>query len=91
LGQGARCPTLDERLAPEAADVKLLLAALPAAPDVDQDWIVCCGETREVVDGRVSCPRAGGDPVAVEDCAACRFLTWRHDERDARPPCTIGN
>jgi hypothetical protein len=58
---------------------------------VDEDWIVCFGETREVADGRVLCPRARGLSVPVESCASCHFLAWQHDERDARSPCTTGD
>jgi hypothetical protein len=57
-----------------------------AAP-VEEDWVVCMGETREVLNGRVMCPRSGGGRVPVEECSSCRFLAWRHDERDARFPC----
>ncbi len=57
------------------------------ATPVEEDWVVCLGETREVLDDRVRCPRSGGGLVPVEECATCRFLAWRHDERDARSPC----
>ena len=59
----------------------------PVPPGVDEDWIVCLGETREVREGRVACPRAGHEPVSVEQCIACHLLTWHHDERDVRSPC----
>lgn len=58
--------------------------------DVEEDWIVCLGETRVVRDGRVACPLRTGEPVPAAACAACRLLTWMHDEREWSPPCTTG-
>jgi hypothetical protein len=56
--------------------------------DQEDDWIVCLGETREVRGGWVACPRLGSRLVRVDECDRCRLLTWRHDERDVRPPCS---
>lgn len=52
-------------------------------------WIVCCGETREVVDGRVACPRAADALVAADACDDCHLLAWRADERARGPVCAI--
>lgn len=48
----------------------------PAAPvssaSDSENWIVCRGVTRDVVDGTVVCPARGSIDVAV--CQECRFL-----------------
>jgi hypothetical protein len=64
---------------------------LAAPPRLDEDWIVCLGETREVRDGWVACPRDGDELVSVERCVECHLLTWHHDERDARSPCATAD
>jgi hypothetical protein len=56
--------------------------------DQGDDWIVCLGQTREVRGGWVACPRLGSRLVHVTTCDRCRLLAWRHDERDARDPCS---
>lgn len=61
------------------------LAAPVAAPD---EWVVCLGQQRAVVDGRVACPLLAGRRIDVESCADCRMLTWRTDERDRSVPCS---
>lgn len=55
---------------------------------IEEDWIVCLGETRTVTDGMVACPRRGGRRVAASTCADCHLLTWLHDERDLRSQCS---
>jgi hypothetical protein len=63
------------------------MISIPITP-LEDDWIVCLGETRSVTDGMVACPRADGRQMPVSACAECHLLTWRHDEREARPSCT---
>jgi hypothetical protein len=54
---------------------------------LEDDWIVCLGQTRPVVAGRVACPdRAELMPLAV--CLDCRHLAWRVGERDRPDPCS---
>lgn len=55
---------------------------------LDADWMVCLGVTRQVEAGRVECPMRAGVPVDARACEGCRHMTWRHDERDRRPPCS---
>jgi hypothetical protein len=55
----------------------------PTVVVADIDWIVCRGETRDVVDGVVACPIQG--PMHVAVCAECRHLEavqaeWRRLE-----------
>lgn len=58
----------------------------------DEDWIVCCGETRAVTaNGVVACPRRHGAPVSVDACMNCHLLEWHHDEREQRPSCAIAD
>jgi hypothetical protein len=60
-------------------------------PPIDDDWVVCLGETRLVSDGHVACPLRSGDPVLMETCAECHLLAWHHDERDiAGASCAVG-
>jgi hypothetical protein len=66
--------------------MKLVIGAL-APPAVEEDWIVCLGETRSVIDGMIACPLRGRS-VPVGLCGDCHLLTWRHDEREARPSCS---
>jgi hypothetical protein len=54
---------------------------------LEEDWIVCVGATHTVVDGLVACPLNGGRAVPVVECVSCRFLAWRHDERDGPASC----
>lgn len=65
------------------------LAAPSAAPSAAPgEWIVCLGEQRAVVRGRVSCPALDGRGIRVEACADCRMLTWRTDERQRSARCS---
>lgn len=58
----------------------------------DEDWVVCCGETRSVTaNGLVACPMRDGTPVSVEACMSCHLLEWHHDERERRPSCAIAD
>ena len=60
-------------------------------PPIDDDWVVCLGETRLVVDGFVACPLRGGGTVLMEICADCHLLAWHHDEREiAGASCAVG-
>ena len=64
------------------------MSTLTAIP-VEEDWIVCCGETRTVTDGAVACPMR--DKLApVTQCLDCHLLSWVHDERSLRLSCTVG-
>lgn len=56
----------------------------------EDDWIVCLGETRSVLDRCVACPLRVGRPVPVATCADCHLLTWMCGEREVAPPCTTG-
>ena len=44
----------------------------PAAIVVGIEWIVCRGETRDVVEGIVDCPGQG--VIGVTECTHCRHL-----------------
>ena len=57
--------------------------------DADVAWIVCCGETREVVGGHVACPRLGLTVISADACDDCHLLAWRADERDHGAVCAI--
>lgn len=57
--------------------------------DADIGWIVCCGETREVIGGQIACPRLGMSITAANACDSCHLLAWRADERDHGAVCAI--
>ena len=60
-------------------------------PPIDDDWVVCLGETRLVSEGYVACPLRGGGLVLMATCADCHLLTWHHDEREmAGASCVVG-
>ncbi len=66
------------------------MITLEMAPD--EDWIVCCGETRAVTaSGLVACPMRDGAPVSVGTCADCHLLEWHHDDRSRRASCAIAD
>ena len=50
-------------------------------------WIVCAGQTRDVINGLVSCPLLG--PVALSDCLGCHLLVTVARERDVRRACSV--
>ena len=52
----------------------------PAAAPFAEEVVVCEGGLRQIVAGRVVCPHRDA-PVRTEDCADCRLLTWRSDDR----------
>lgn len=66
------------------------MATITRQAELDDDWIVCLGETRSVLDRCVACPLRAGRPVPVATCADCHVLTWMHDEREWAPACTTG-
>ena len=58
---------------------------------IDDDWVVCLGETRSAADGLIACPMRGEVPVPMKTCGECHLLTWRHDEREmAGASCAAG-
>jgi len=69
-------------------EMKLLTAAFLAAHAPDEDWIVCLGETRTVLSGRVTCPLRGPRQASRRECAACRHLEWQRDERRHGATCS---
>ncbi|MEX1072852.1 MAG: hypothetical protein WED86_04050 [Chloroflexota bacterium] len=48
-------------------------------------WIVCDAVTREIVRGRIDCPRRG--LVLVSQCLDCHRLETLEEERDPRLSC----
>jgi hypothetical protein len=59
----------------------------PAIAAVDDEAVVCGGALRPILAGRVACPhRAFLSPV--EDCADCRLLTWRSEDRLRPSDCS---
>jgi hypothetical protein len=58
-------------------------------PSPTLEWVVCFGETREVVAGWVSCPFRGSR-ARVADCLDCRHLTDAPDDRAASRWCSAG-
>jgi hypothetical protein len=58
----------------------------------EEDWVVCCGETRAVTaNGLVACPMRDGAPVSADACSDCHLLEWHHDERERRASCAIAD
>ena len=66
------------------------MAAPAARTTAVEDWIVCLGEERAVLDGAVSCPRSPGRMTSVEHCVDCHLLMGRHDERSTSSACVAG-
>jgi hypothetical protein len=48
-------------------------------------WIVCDADTRDVLRGRVDCPRRGQVPLS--QCLGCHRLETLEEERDPRLSC----
>jgi hypothetical protein len=51
------------------------------------EWVACAGMTRDVVDGRVACPK--GNWRAVGDCLDCRELLTTSNERSDSTFCEL--
>jgi len=49
-------------------------------------WIICGGQPRAALDGRVACPLRGAGS-SLEQCASCRHLEWWQEERARGPAC----
>lgn len=49
-------------------------------------WIVCGAATRDIVQGRVDCPREGQVPIS--QCLSCHLLETIEHDRDPRLSCS---
>ena len=57
-------------------------------PALEEDWIVCLGETRTVRDDSVACPRRDGAWIELRSCAECRLMAWQRNDRASRATCS---